>query len=81
MEKIKLSSYGKKQGNKMENSGNNYYETDSIMVNTETRLNKYRLNYLGKPKRIHSRLKKYKSLEKILPRLRPPPKFKISMNC
>lgn len=34
MEKIKLSSYGKKQGNKMENSANNYYETDSIMVNT-----------------------------------------------
>ena len=34
MEKIKLSSYGKKQGKLMDTSGNNYYETDSIMLNT-----------------------------------------------
>lgn len=44
MEKIKLSSYGKKQGKSNEIGGSNFYETDPIMTNTETRLNKYNLS-------------------------------------
>ncbi len=40
MEKLKLSSYGKRQGKLNETSGNNFYETDHLIGNSENRLTK-----------------------------------------
>ena len=41
MEKIKLTSYGKKNGKMNESTtGNYFYETDALMGNTETRMSK-----------------------------------------
>lgn len=41
MEKIKLSSYSKKQGKINESTGNNFYETDPLMVTTDNKMGKY----------------------------------------
>lgn len=69
MEKIKLSSYAKKGVKGQEEHSYNHSVIEEPQTN-QGKFLKYLPNYIDKLKRVHSKWKKFRSLDKILRRYR-----------
>jgi chromosome segregation ATPase len=81
MEKIKLSSYGRRKVAEDKALFSNFYEGEQLMGGGESRMLKYQFVNPGQRRRIRSRWRRSRSSGRISRRSRRPPTSRTSTSC